>query len=1251
MNVILISQRIKKSEYEIKNCLSDEWTDFFNNFDNVLLVPLLLNSKIEDYFNNLNVVGVILSGGNDINFSNLQDRLRYNFDKEIIKLTTEKNIPLLAVCYGCQLLAYMDNLELRDSENHVGLNHKLNFVNKTQYLKNYNLLDNVMVNSYHNKVIYDTKKNKRYKIILKSLDNYVESIESINKKEKILGIMWHPERNNINMNDINLVSSFFNLKIKSPKVIILCAGKGTRMMPYTKNKPKCMVKYKDVPILDYIIKSLKLNNLNDILLVKGYLNNKIPEKTYTNIVNREFNDTNMVHTLFCAKDYMTGNNDLIISYSDIIYSPKIINRLLESKEKVSVIIDKDWYNQWEKRMENPLSDAETLKIDEDGFIKEIGKKPKSYDEIEGQYIGLIKIRYDVVNEIKNLYEENNLDKNMYMTDFLTLISEKVCPIKSIPINGDWCEFDNKTDLNYNLDVDWYGNRKIDFSSKADNLKNIKNILKDINIPKFEIINYYDWTKNKEKILDNISNKFNETIIVRSSSVREDTEMVSNAGKFLSIDNVDPKNKNELELSILDVFKSYGENVDEDQILIQKSIKNITACGVLFTFDCLTNSYYYVLTYDESGKNDSVTSGKYSDKSKSLYKVKKYANSNDKYLNKLINLTSKLEELFDNDKLDIEFCFTKENNMEELYLLQVRPLVINNKKNINDEDNTLHSHKILHDKYTAYINKNKDVFCDEKPILSIMSDWNPAEIIGINSKQNAISLYKYLITDEIAMKSRRECGYRDMTDYPLMITLLNKSYIDVKISFYSFIPKSLDENLTNKLCNYYLNKLKNNTELHDKIEFAICFTCNTFNLKDRLKVLKMNNFSEDELDKIHKSLITLTNNIVKPSLKIFEKELNRLNKLEDNSEKILISEKNIIYKIYELIKNIKKYGTLPFSNLARYGFIGKAILLSMLEKKILSKQQYESFLESLHTISKDMCDDIFEYSKGRVKKEDFLKKYGHLRPGTYDINSKSYNENFNFYFSDEYLKGIKKRKESNIFKITNEKKIEINNFLRNSFFSHEINSESLFYFIKKSIELREYSKFIFTKSLSNVLELIKENLKINNINVKDASYLDIKVFEDLYSNLNVLNIRDILIKNIEYNKKIYKDGIKINLPDIILDEEDLFEFSFIKSNPTFITNKNIKADIIFLSENMVENIENIENKIVCVNNADPGWEWLFSRKVSGLITCYGGMNSHIAIRCQELSIPAAIGCGREKFEKYINKKVIELNCSLKSINYF
>ena len=76
---------------------------------------------------------------------------------------------------------------------------------------------------------------------------------------------------------------------------------------------------------------------------------------------------------------------------------------------------------------------------------------------------------------------------------------------------------------------------------------------------------------------------------------------------------------------------------------------------------------------------------------------------------------------------------------------------------------------------------------------------------------------------------------------------------------------------------------------------------------------------------------------------------------------------------------------------------------------------------------------------------------------------------------------------------------------------------------------------------------------------------------------------------------------------------------------------------------IKKIPIIKNKIICIEAADPGYDWIFSKKIKGLITKYGGANSHMAIRCAELGIPAAIGCGDQPIDRIKKSKYCIIDC--------
>lgn len=238
-------------------------------------------------------------------------------------------------------------------------------------------------------------------------------------------------------------------------MIILAAGEGKRLRPLTNEIPKCMVKYNGIPIIDYAIRSAKSCGINKIAVVGGFKINILKKHLEgENVIvfeNKIYRHTNMVSTLFCAREFM--DDDLIISYSDIVYSEEILKSLIDGKKNISVVVDKKWRLLWDQRMSNPLDDAETLVI-KDNKIIEIGEKPLNFDHIHGQYIGLIKIKKEVINDVINFYDEIDKDQkfdsynfdNMYMTSFLQLIIDKLMDVNPIIVGGGWIEIDTNNDL-------------------------------------------------------------------------------------------------------------------------------------------------------------------------------------------------------------------------------------------------------------------------------------------------------------------------------------------------------------------------------------------------------------------------------------------------------------------------------------------------------------------------------------------------------------------------------------------------------------------------------------------------------------------------------------------------------------------------------------------------------------------------------------------------------------------------------------
>ena len=241
------------------------------------------------------------------------------------------------------------------------------------------------------------------------------------------------------------------------KAIILAAGEGKRLRPLTNNTPKCLVNLFGKSLLQWQIETFRSCQIDDISVVTGYLNEMIKFENITYFENPNFKTTNMVQTLFCAKEKLSDS--VIVSYGDIIFEKNVLQKLIDSDDDLSVVIDKNWKKYWETRFDNPLNDAESLVLD-DGYISNIGQKVNSIDQIQGQYIGLMKFQKKEIRFLLDYYEKakkeaknkgiNILNSNLpfeksYMTDLIQGLINAGQKIKAVPVNNGWLELDSYHD--------------------------------------------------------------------------------------------------------------------------------------------------------------------------------------------------------------------------------------------------------------------------------------------------------------------------------------------------------------------------------------------------------------------------------------------------------------------------------------------------------------------------------------------------------------------------------------------------------------------------------------------------------------------------------------------------------------------------------------------------------------------------------------------------------------------------------------
>ena len=167
-----------------------------------------------------------------------------------------------------------------------------------------------------------------------------------------------------------------------------------------------------------------------------------------------------------------------------------------------------------------------------------------------------------------------------------------------------------------------------------------------------------------------------------------------------------------------------------------------------------------------------------------------------------------------------------------------------------------------------------------------------------------------------------------------------------------------------------------------------------------------------------------------------------------------------------------------------------------------------------------------------------------------------------------------------------------------------------------------------------------------IDERRMKFINIETLLSQYENLSLSKLKKILLKAININKKDYEILSQTKLPDVIKSNKDIDYYELKRNILSYITSLISTGQIDQLKKKM--NFDLLKNNSVAIENADPGYDFIFSYNIKGLITKYGGSNSQMAIRCQENNIPAIIGSGEIDFENIIQKKTIQIDC--KNNNY-
>ncbi len=767
-------------------------------------------------------------------------------------------------------------------------------------------------------------------------------------------------------------------------------------------------------------------------------------------------------------------------------------------------------------------------------------------------------------------------------------------------------------------------RVANFKTKAESLEVLAPLLRSARVLPQVRFSVGEWRSDADRVLANLSTEpwSSDRVIVRSSARSEDGAGESQAGKYVSV--LDVLGRAALIKAIQRVTDSFADDQrDDDQIFVQPMLDRVIMAGVAFS-RTPGGSPYFIVNYDNrSGQTERVTAG-ISDTLETFVCLKSRPDACPPSLAPVIALVSELETLLQCDAIDVEFAVGEDG---QLYLLQVRPLAVDRQGPAADAKVDVALAGIA--RKIELLSRPHPYLHGSRAVFGVMPDWNPAEIIGLRPWPISLSLYRELVTDAIWAYQRDNYGYQNLRSFPLLVSFHGLPYIDVRVSFNSFMPRDLPNDLAGRLVNYYIDRLISKPHLHDKVEFEIIFSCYTLDLPKRIGSLTGHGFSLDEIAELSGALRRLTNRIVHGETALWRRDREKVDLLGGRFAAMCSAQLDTISRIYWLIEDCKRYGTLPFAGLARAGFIAVQLIRSFIEVGILNAQDAAAFMASVDTVGSRIGRDF-----AHLPKADFLARYGHLRPGTYDILSPRYDEAPNLYFDWSSTRPAQAAPPR--FMLSIEQLLRIDHLLKEH--ELEMDASNLVEFIKAAIGGREYAKFVFTRSLSNALSLITQLGKDHGLSAEDCAFLDYDVIRTLYSESG--SVRETLLESVARGRERHALTRALVLPPIIASPDEVFAFHLPQSHPNFITQKSVTAAVASIGDPP----ETFAGRILFVPSADPGFDWIFSRGISGFVTQFGGANSHMAIRASELGMPAVIGAGEALFRRWQMARKLCIDCT-------
>lgn len=700
--------------------------------------------------------------------------------------------------------------------------------------------------------------------------------------------------------------------------------------------------------------------------------------------------------------------------------------------------------------------------------------------------------------------------------------------------------------------------------------------------------------------------------VRSDAFAEDQFGASQAGRFLSLLEVDGNN---LADAIGQVAQSLPGHM-RDQVMVQAMVEDVVSAGVASTHRIRDGAPWYCI---ELAKHDcaAVTSGRANGR---LFAIARQSVENtllspgfDPSLALVLSLILEMEQRFESRPFEIEFALTVGVTRSlEIRLLQVRPIVSCSQWETGRPTVLLPALGFLKERDRC------EPILGSSTVLSLMSDWNPAELIGSHPRPLALSLFESLISRGTWWQARAALGYAPAPrqNIDLLNPIGGRPWVDLRRSANSLLPAGLSADIGTRVVNAWISKLSEQPELHDKVEFQVFRTVKDFASENSIQQYWVPILGSRYLQQWTDLLGQLGRDLV---------DIKDCSHLRQQMATIdTLHRRSLATTVWPEMLQLCRRAGLAFATLARLAFVGQTHLRSAVQRGALSPARAHELQVS------GRSTPLLRSENSAIGA--LWELHGRMRPGTFDINQLTWSE---LCFAQPAVDEQSIRS----FVIRHGEGVALKRLLREA--EYEIEVSAWITFVQQTTAAREWGKFVLSCLVSHTLDRIAVALQEYGINREQASWLTLDEIE-IGVNVDLRQTESAWHQRILNAKALHSQQAQIIVSPVLVRENDRYLADTLGVMPNFVGMQVAQGRVVVLEGKSFNQEFDLQGAIVVIGQADPGFDWLFHQKIAGLVTAWGGANSHMAIRCAEFGLSAAIGCGEAVLRKAMNAQYARID---------